>query len=149
MFEQLVAEFRHFLLVYPSQTEPLRLFLALVSKGQSAIEAFNGTRLLKFAIRQLKLVQVAATGHSADDGPKTGAARGGSSPIVDRKGKGKERAVNQDAAADDGADDDDEDGDRLPEHGHAFKPTKLSPVWFAVYGMMLHVSQSYQPAISE
>ncbi|POY73527.1 hypothetical protein BMF94_3464 [Rhodotorula taiwanensis] len=147
MFEQLVAEFRHFLLVYPSQTEPLRLFLALVSKGQSAIEAFNGTRLLKFAIRQLKLVQVAATGHSADDGPKTGAARGDSSPIVDRKGKGKERAVNQDAAADDGADDDDEDGDRLPEHGHAFKPTKLSPVWFAVYGMMLHVSQSYQPAI--
>ncbi|GAA5979094.1 hypothetical protein JCM10908_002802 [Rhodotorula pacifica] len=146
MFDQLVSEFRYFMLAHPSQTEPLRLFLALLSHGQRAIEAFNDTRLLKFAIRQLKVVEQAVLGNGGK-AAKNGDRRG-SSPIVDRKGKGKgkERAPVQDEAQEDAADAD-EEADRMLEDGDAFKPTKLSPVWMSMYGMMLHVSQSHQPAI--
>lgn len=146
MFDQLVHEFRYFMLEYPSQTEPLRLFLALLSHGQRAIEAFNGTRILKFGIRQLKVVERAVLGPAGGNASKNGDRRG-SSPIVDRKGKGKERARDQDDAQEDAADDD-EEAQRMMESGNAFQPTKLSPAWMSMYGMMLHVSQSHQPAIS-
>lgn len=146
MFDQLVHEFRYFMLEYPSQTEPLRLFLALLSHGQRAIEAFNGTRLLKFALRQLKVVERAVLGPAGGSAAKNGDRRG-SSPSVDRKGKGKERARDQDDAQEDAADDD-EEAERMLESGNAFQPTKLSPAWMSMYGMMLHVSQSHQPAIS-
>ena len=146
MFDQLVHEFRYFMLEYPSQTEPLRLFLALLSHGQRAIEAFNGTRVLKFALRQLKVVERAVLGPAGGNATKDGDRRG-SSPIDDRKGKGKERARDQDDAQDEAADDA-EEAERMMESGHAFKPTKLSPAWMSMYGMMLHVSLSYQPAIS-
>ncbi|KWU45778.1 TPR-like protein [Rhodotorula sp. JG-1b] len=86
MFDQLVHEFRYFMLEYPSQTEPLRLFLALLSHGQRAIEAFNGTRVLKFALRQLKVVERAVLGPAGGNATKDGDRRG-SSPIVDRKGR--------------------------------------------------------------
>ncbi|TKA57180.1 hypothetical protein B0A53_01136 [Rhodotorula sp. CCFEE 5036] len=145
MFDQLVHEFRYFMLEYPSQTEPLRLFLALLSHGQRAIEAFNGTRILKFGIRQLKVVERAVLGPAGGNASKNGDRRG-SSPIVDRKGKGKERARDQDDAQEDAADDD-EEAERMMESGNAFQPTKLSPAWMSMYGMMLHVSQSHQPAI--
>ncbi|GAA5873300.1 hypothetical protein JCM3774_005935 [Rhodotorula dairenensis] len=144
MFDQLVTEFRYFMLGHASETEPLRLFLALLSHGQRAIEAFNNTRLLKFAIRQLKVVEQAVLG-SAGNSEKNG-QRSGSSPIADRKGKGKERAGDQDDAQEDAADED-EEAERMMERGNAFKPTKLSPAWLSMYGMMLHVSQSPQPAI--
>lgn len=148
MYAQLENEYRHFFLMCPGETEPLRLFLALFAKGQAATETFNDTRLLKFAIRQLKAVQGAALGQSTEQGARM-AGKKGSSPVVDRKGKGKEQVEERDldGASDDGLDQG-EEADPRPEHRHSFVPTKLNPVWLSLYGMMLHVSQSYQPAIS-
>lgn len=143
-YDQLVTEFRYFMLGHQGETEPLRLFLAILSHGQRAMEAFNHPRFLKFAIRQLKLVEHAVLGSAGDPGKSR--QRSASSPIVDRMRKGKERPQDQDPRED--AADADEEAEAMLERGTAFKPTKLSPVWMAMYGMMLNVAQSPQPAIS-
>jgi hypothetical protein len=63
------------------------------------------------------------------------------------QGKGKEKAVEED-----GAGEDEDEGEDEGEDGaiatSSFKPSQLSPLYFATYGFMLNVSQSHQPAIS-
>jgi hypothetical protein len=63
------------------------------------------------------------------------------------KGKEKENAVEED-----GAGEDEDEGEDEGEDGaiatSSFKPSQLSPLYFATYGFMLNVSQSHQPAIS-
>ncbi|GAA5921558.1 hypothetical protein JCM1841_000569 [Sporobolomyces salmonicolor] len=149
---EIVAELRWWLLNYPYQTEPIRLVLALLSQGQNAANAFNDGRLQKFLIRQLKAIQAHSGGRI---GPKEGGephdgqtpapvTRGGS-PETSR-GRGSSTAAGggrEDDQSDAGEDDDDEG---KPVEG-TFKPTVLSPVFFATYAFMLNTSQSFQPAI--
>lgn len=151
MHEQAAQELRYFFHGQPFSKEPVRLLLMLLSKGESAIEAFNLPKQQKFFIRQLKGVQLAATGQSGQD--EDGVAPRASSPVVakksTRKGKGKERAVEPAAAEDDQAGDDEGDDERPAGQAEgAFTPTKLNPVFLTTYGLMMNVSQSHQPAIS-
>ncbi|GAA5929194.1 hypothetical protein JCM10213_005007 [Rhodosporidiobolus nylandii] len=144
MHVQLVREYRWFLLSYQHQSEPLRLLQSLISQGQTSVEAFNDNRLQKFFIRQLKQIHGHSTG-AGGGGSAKGQGRA-SSPIVGRKSAGGARGK----AAEDGGGSDEDEGDE--DDGPApvassFVPTKLSPLFFAVYGSMLNVSQSHQGAI--
>ncbi|BGP22119.1 transcription factor TFIIIC subunit tfc4 [Rhodotorula toruloides] len=150
MHEQAARELRYFFHGQPFSNEPVRLLLMLLSKGEAAIEAFNLPQQQKFFIRQLKGVQLAATGDQGQD--DDGAAGRASSPVVtkmsSRKNKGKERAVEpQVTEAEQGADGDGEDERPDGQVNSAFTPTKLNPVFLATYGLMMNVSQSHQPAI--
>ncbi|GJN87835.1 hypothetical protein Rhopal_000790-T1 [Rhodotorula paludigena] len=137
MLSQAQKELRFFLLRRQHETEPLRLLLALLAKYQAGTEAFNDPNLQKFFFRQTKTLHQAAKEHSGD-----GDARGGS-PAALRKGK--ERAVEDEDDDDAGGAVEDEEGARPV--GERFKPTKISPVYLASYGLMMLASQSYQPAI--
>lgn len=138
MLSQAQKELRFFLLRRQHETEPLRLLLALLAKYQAGTEAFNDPNLQKFFFRQTKTLHQAAKEHSGD-----GDARGGSPTAVR---KGKERAVEDEDDDDAGGAVEDEEGARPV--GERFKPTKISPVYLASYGLMMLASQSYQPAIS-
>lgn len=151
MHEQAAQELRYFFHGQPFSNEPVRLLLMLLSKGESAIEAFNLPKQQKFFIRQLKGVQLAATGDQGQD--EDGAAGRASSPVAakkpTRKGKDKERAVEPPAAEDEqAADEVGEDERPVGQASSAFTPTKLNPVFLTTYGLMMNVSQSHQPAIS-
>ncbi|GAA5957881.1 hypothetical protein JCM21900_001296 [Sporobolomyces salmonicolor] len=149
---EIVAELRWWLLNYPYQTEPIRLVLALLSQGQNAANAFNDGRLQKFLIRQLKAIQahsggriVPKEGGEPHDGQTPAPIPMGGSPETSR-GRGSSAAAGggrEDDQSDAGEDDDDEG---KPVEG-TFKPTVLSPVFFATYAFMLNTSQSFQPAI--
>ncbi|BGP05258.1 transcription factor TFIIIC subunit tfc4 [Rhodotorula toruloides] len=150
MHEQAAQELRYFFHGQPFSNEPVRLLLMLLSKGESAIEAFNLPKQQKFFIRQLKGVQLAATGDQGQD--EDGAAGRASSPVAakkpTRKGKDKERAVEPPAAEDEqAADEVGEDERPVGQASSAFTPTKLNPVFLTTYGLMMNVSQSHQPAI--
>ncbi|GAA5850743.1 hypothetical protein JCM8547_009077 [Rhodosporidiobolus lusitaniae] len=151
----LVAELRYFLRTYPSQTEPLRLLLSLLSQGTAAVEGLNDTRLQKYFSRQLGMINRDAVGSTGTSGGGATSSQGGASqrPSLSPQPSRKSVPRASSAPASEGVEGDDEEdeGERLAgdfaNAASAFKPSKLSPLFFAVYGFMLNNSQSHQPAI--
>ncbi|GAA5974117.1 hypothetical protein JCM11641_003446 [Rhodosporidiobolus odoratus] len=155
MHTQLLNEFRWFLLSYNLQTEPIRLLLSLLSQSDNSIDAFNDSNLQKFMLRQMKRLYDSAVGEGDGKGKgKASEGERGSSPVATRKGpapsakakgKGKERDGEGDAD-EDGQEEAHEDGGAAPL-ASTFKPSVISPLYIAMYGFMLNVSQSHQGAI--
>lgn len=117
---------------YQLQSDPLRLWLALVPGGGRAIEAINSTSLQKFNVRQMQAMS-AKVGGAANKWTKA---------------KGKQPAGNIDMDVDAEEDDDDADAEE-GRIGDSFKPTKYNPLFMLAHGMMMLTSRSYQSAISK
>lgn len=110
------------------QTEGLRLLLALLPHGAGAIEAFNGSTLQKFMMRQLMSIDRIARG------TETRIGRNGFIVLVGEKAE---------------KDDEPDDADGTEEGTSSkFIPTKSNPLYTLSYGHMLVTSKSYQSAIS-
>ncbi|GAA5902958.1 hypothetical protein JCM6882_009654 [Rhodosporidiobolus microsporus] len=149
MYAQVLKEYRWFFLAHTNQTEPLRLFLSLLSSSQAAIEALNDNRLQKYVLRVLKSIQGHANGSGGGKG--SAADEDGSrstSPVASRKGPASSQAKGGASGPQDGESDEDdgEEGDE-PGETSSFKPTKLNPMWYTLYGCMLNISQSHQGSI--
>jgi hypothetical protein len=124
---------------YQYSNAGLRLLQCLLPAGVGAIEAFNGSGLQKYAIRQLKAIDRFAMGN---EGGQAGTKGMGKEKDKGKgKGKGKEREKDEDE--DEGEDEEEEHGERTK-----FVPTKLNPMWTLAYGHLMLTSASYQSSIS-
>ncbi|GAA5997999.1 hypothetical protein JCM5350_002855 [Sporobolomyces pararoseus] len=143
-YEHVVSELRWWQNTYPLQTEPVRLLLSLLSQGHDAAVAFNEHRLQKFLIRQLKEIGRLTGNKTGKEDPSPADSRGiGSSPVASRQPRSS-MVVEDD---EEGEGEVEEEEGAVSSRASTWKPTVLSPVFYALYGFILMNSQSFQTAI--
>ncbi|SGZ05942.1 BQ5605_C031g10903 [Microbotryum silenes-dioicae] len=131
-YDEVVMIARRISLRRQYQSEPLRLLHALLPGGVAAVEAFNSTRLAKYLMRQLMMLERISRGAEV---------RVGANGAILIKSLGVDKDM----------DGDDEDEDGVGAGGHeslpSFVPTVPNPWYNYVYSCMLETSRSYQSAL--
>lgn len=142
-YTNLVGVTRWICLRYQLQSDPVRLWLALLPGGAKAIEALNTTPLQKFSVRQMRSISDYAM---LEDSTKKTSKSGTSGLSARPRCKQREAEKEVEVAENDEEDrEDDEGGSRIDQ----FQPTRLNPLYMMTHGMMLLTSRSYQSAIGQ